>query len=40
MGMRGITWTQIAQYSVFCLAFLMPAIALAHQLTGLLRWPL
>ena len=34
-GMRGITWTQIAQYSVFCLAFLIPAIALAHQLTGL-----
>lgn len=34
-GMRGITWTQVAQYSVFCLAFLIPAIALAHQLTGM-----
>ncbi|NET09211.1 MAG: hypothetical protein F6K16_31810, partial [Symploca sp. SIO2B6] len=34
-GMRGITWTQIAQYSVFCLAFLIPATALAHQLTGI-----
>lgn len=34
-GMQGITWNQIAQYSVFCLAFIIPAIALAHQLTGM-----
>ncbi len=34
-GMRGITWTQVAQYGVFCLAFLVPAIALSHQLTGM-----
>ena len=33
-GMRGITWTQVAQYGVFCLAFLIPAIAISHQLTG------
>ncbi|MGB3614357.1 MAG: VC_2705 family sodium/solute symporter, partial [Elainellaceae cyanobacterium] len=33
-GMRGITWTQIAQYSVFCVAFMVPAIAIAHSLTG------
>lgn len=34
-GMRGITWTQVAQYGVFCLAFLIPAIALSQQLTGI-----
>jgi cation/acetate symporter len=33
-GMKGITWTQVAQYSVLILAFLIPAIAIAKVLTG------
>jgi cation/acetate symporter len=33
-GMKGITWTQVAQYSVLILAYLIPAIALAIRLTG------
>ncbi len=33
-GMKGITWTQVAQYTVLILAFLIPAIALAWTLTG------
>ncbi len=34
-GMKGITWTQVAQYSVLILAFLIPAIALSMSITGL-----
>ncbi len=34
-GMKGITWTQVAQYSVLILAFLIPSIALAARLTGM-----
>ncbi len=34
-GMKGITWTQVAQYSVLILAFLIPAIALSMQITGI-----
>lgn len=33
-GMKGITWTQVAQYTVLIIAFLIPAIALSWQLTG------
>ncbi|MBD2342696.1 sodium:solute symporter family protein [Anabaena subtropica] len=33
-GMKGITWTQVAQYGVLILAFLIPAIAIAWKLTG------
>jgi cation/acetate symporter len=33
-GMRGITWTQVAQYWVLITAFLIPAIAISIQLTG------
>jgi cation/acetate symporter len=33
-GMKGITWTQVAQYTVLILAYLIPAIAIAWILTG------
>lgn len=33
-GMKGITWTQVAQYGILILAYLIPAVAIAHQLTG------
>ena len=33
-GMKGITWTQVAQYWVLITAFLLPAIAISIQLTG------
>jgi cation/acetate symporter len=33
-GMKGITWTQVAQYWVLITAFLVPAIAISFQLTG------
>ncbi len=33
-GMKGITWTQVAQYVVLIVAFLIPAIAISLQLTG------
>lgn len=33
-GMKGITWTQVAQYGVLIIAFLIPAMAIAAQLTG------
>jgi len=33
-GMKGITWTQVAQYGVLILAYLIPAIAIAWKLTG------
>jgi cation/acetate symporter len=36
-GMKGITWTQVAQYSVLIVAYLIPAVVLGQQLTG---WPL
>ena len=34
-GMKGITWTQVAQYWVLITAFLVPTIAISIQLTGL-----
>lgn len=33
-GMKGITWTQVAQYFVLIVAYLIPAIAIAWILTG------
>ncbi|MUL36308.1 sodium:solute symporter family protein [Gloeocapsopsis dulcis] len=33
-GMKGITWTQVAQYCVLIVAFLIPASAIALLLTG------
>ncbi|MBC1240868.1 sodium:solute symporter family protein [Nostoc sp. 2RC] len=33
-GMKGITWTQVAQYGVLIVAYLIPAIAIAWFLTG------
>lgn len=33
-GMKGITWTQVAQYGVLIVAYLIPAIAIAWILTG------
>ncbi|MBD1923045.1 cation acetate symporter [Microcoleus sp. FACHB-831] len=33
-GMKGITWTQVAQYGVLIFAYLIPAIALSFLLTG------
>jgi cation/acetate symporter len=33
-GMKGITWTQVAQYSVLIVAYLIPAVAITDQLTG------
>jgi len=33
-GMKGITWTQVAQYTVLITAYLIPAVAIAWVLTG------
>ena len=33
-GMKGITWTQVAQYGVLIVAYLIPAVFLAYKLTG------
>ena len=33
-GMKGITWTQVAQYGVLIIAYLIPAIAISMLLTG------
>lgn len=33
-GMKGITWTQVAQYTVLIIAYLIPAVAIAWVLTG------
>jgi cation/acetate symporter len=33
-GMKGITWTQVAQYCVLILAFLIPAVAISMNVTG------
>src|SRR5690606_5757692 len=33
-GMKGITWTQVAQYAILILAYLIPAVAIAWKLTG------
>lgn len=33
-GMKGITWTQVTQYVVLIIAFLIPTIAISLQLSG------
>ena len=33
-GMKGITWTQVAQYFVLIFAFLIPSVAISYKLTG------
>ncbi len=33
-GMKGITWTQVIQYFILIIAFLIPSIALSSMLTG------
>jgi cation/acetate symporter len=33
-GMKGITWTQVAQYTILIIAYLIPAVAIAYMLTG------
>ncbi|GAB6155275.1 cation acetate symporter [Desulfosporosinus burensis] len=33
-GMKGITWTQVVQYIVLIVAYLVPAIAISNMLTG------
>ncbi|MGH3665208.1 MAG: sodium:solute symporter family protein [Egibacteraceae bacterium] len=34
-GMKGITWTQVAQYTVLIIAYLIPAVAIAQRLSGI-----
>jgi cation/acetate symporter len=34
-GMKGITWTQVAQYTVLIIAYLIPAFAVATTMTGI-----
>ena len=33
-GMKGITWTQVAQYCVLIMAYVIPAVAISYQFTG------
>ena len=33
-GMKGITWTQVAQYSVLIVAYIIPVVAISSSLTG------
>ncbi|MEM9411365.1 MAG: sodium:solute symporter family protein [Planctomycetota bacterium] len=33
-GMKGITWTQVIQYFVLIVAYLIPAIVISNQMTG------
>ncbi|TFB13372.1 cation acetate symporter [Filobacillus milosensis] len=33
-GMKGITWTQVIQYSILIVAFIIPAAAISLKLTG------
>jgi cation/acetate symporter len=34
-GMKGITWTQVAQYTVLIIAYLIPAVAVSAKVTGI-----
>ncbi|HSE09998.1 MAG TPA: sodium:solute symporter family protein [Nocardioidaceae bacterium] len=34
-GMKGITWTQVAQYTVLIVAYLIPVVAISVKLTGM-----
>jgi len=33
-GMKGITWTQVTQYTVLIIAYLIPAVAVSSKVTG------
>ena len=33
-GMKGVTWTQVAQYVVLILAYIIPAVAISMRMTG------
>ncbi len=33
-GMRAVTWTQVAQYIVLIVAYLVPVMILSTQITG------
>lgn len=33
-GMKGITWTQVAQYVTLIIAFIIPAVAISMKITG------
>jgi cation/acetate symporter len=33
-GMKGITYTQVAQYVVLIIAYMIPAVAISYQMTG------
>jgi cation/acetate symporter len=39
-GMKGITYTQVAQYCVLIFAYLVPAIFISLAITGNLVWPM
>ena len=34
-GMKGITWTQVTQYTVLIIAYLIPVVAISTNLTGI-----
>jgi cation/acetate symporter len=34
-GMKGITWVQVAQYTVLIVAYMIPAVAIAQNLSGI-----
>lgn len=34
-GMKGITWTQVTQYTVLIIAYLIPAVAISTQVTNI-----
>ncbi len=34
-GMKGITWTQVTQYTVLIVAYLIPAVAVSGKVTGI-----
>ncbi|MDP3968689.1 MAG: sodium:solute symporter family protein, partial [Nocardioides sp.] len=34
-GMKGITWTQVTQYTVLIIAYLIPAVAISTSVTGI-----
>lgn len=34
-GMKGITWTQVTQYTVLIIAYLIPAVAISTNVTGI-----
>ncbi len=34
-GMRAVTWTQVAQYVILIIAYLVPVVILSYKLTGI-----